>query len=460
MITDRRSSTELCSPPQPKVPSSLDEWLAAPGAHAPREAYERVQRRECVFITGAAGTGKSLFLQLLVDALPSRPVVLAPTGVAALRVEGETIHSFFRLPHGVLTAWDVERNEGDFRQLQVVVIDEVSMVRADLMDAVDRLLRRAKQKDIPFGGVQLVLCGDLLQLPPVADKDQSRELRRLGYHTGSFFFNAKVFQETRLHVVRFDEVHRQKDQAFVDLLNSIRLGRAPQYLLTSLNVRVGPGPGTHARTSALTLTTRRAQADSINTGHLGNLPGAAMCYTGLIEGKFPHRHMPVPQNVTLKPGAKVMFVKNDSDRRWVNGSLGTVVECTKDLVRVQVEEGATHDVHAVTWDRIEHKFKAEAACIEKTVVGRYRQLPLLLGWAATIHKSQGITLRRVHLDLGHGAFAPGQVYVGLSRCQDLSGLTLAGPIISSDVIVDSRVLEFLRSACPETADEPVLSLQP
>jgi ATP-dependent DNA helicase PIF1 len=366
--------------------------------------------------------------------------------VAALRAGGQTLHSFFRMQPGILLPGDdgTKRPTELYRGISTLIIDEVSMVRADVIDKIDEILRRARESSAPFGGVQVLLFGDPLQLPPVVERKDGPILVGLGYR-GPHFFDAAVTRGEQLETFVLDRVHRQRDQRFIDVLNAFRRGAVGHDLMRRLNRRViRRSPVVTA--GGLTLTTHCWRAGVVNEQHLNDLPTPEASYRGTVQGVFPDSQLPVPKRVRLKVGARVMFVKNDREGRWVNGTIGTVLECGGAHVLVEaVQDRRICEVRRVEWERHAHVYDARTRKIERRVTGRYVQLPLSLGWAATVHKAQGLTLERVHVDLGRGAFAAGQAYVAISRSRTEQGLSLERPVRPADVIVDPRVVEFLDS---------------
>jgi ATP-dependent DNA helicase PIF1 len=395
-----------------------------------------------IFLTGKAGTGKSTFLKYFREHTKKKMAVVAPTGVAALNVGAQTIHSFFRLKPGTIDLKTLKaKNTRVMRNLELLIIDEISMVRADLFEAINHSLKLARRNHEPFGGVQICVIGDLFQLPPVITRDEMAAFADT-YRT-PFFYGTKAYEEGDFQTLQFTTIHRQQDEIFINLLNSIRNGDCTTAELEILNSRVNPrataAPGT------LVLTTTNALADGINSEKLAKLPNATKCYEGEFSGEFniSSGRLPAAQELVLKVGAQVMFVKNDTTGRWVNGTIGTVQELTKDYVAVSVG-GEVHEVEPEQWETIGYEFdKEQDEIIEKTL-GTYTQFPLMLAWAVTIHKSQGKTLERVIIDLGHGAFAPGQLYVALSRCKSLNGIALKQPITPTDIRCDAEVIEFMQ----------------
>ncbi|GAA2225988.1 DEAD/DEAH box helicase [Herbiconiux moechotypicola] len=400
--------------------------------------------RKHVFVTGRAGTGKSTLLNHLSWNTEKQLVISAPTGVAALNVGGQTIHSLFRLPIGVIADHDIEQN-AEVRKLlntiDTLVIDEVSMVNADLMDAIDRSLRQARQRPLEaFGGVQVVLFGDPYQLAPVPGDGDERAYFRDHYRS-MWFFDAKVWEETQLEIVELTEIHRQHDDDFKFMLNAVRFGMVTKEIADALNTagaRPAPTEG------AITLATRNDSVNRINQAALARLPGRVLTAKAEISGDFAGRAYPADVSLELKNGAQVMFLRNDSEGRWVNGTVGTVTKIDS-TVWVDVD-GEVHEVDPVAWEKHRYSYSPESKQLTKEVIGEFTQFPLRLAWAVTIHKSQGQTYDQAVVDLGSRVFSPGQTYVALSRLTSLEGLYLTRPLRPSDIIVDQSVLAFMRRA--------------
>lgn len=395
-----------------------------------------------VFLTGKAGTGKSTFLKYFREHTAKKIAVVAPTGIAALNVTGQTIHSFFRLKPGFVHAGELKPLRSRvLKELELLIIDEISMVRSDVFDGIDHTLRLARKSDKPFGGVQLCVIGDLFQLPPVVSRDEKTFFAQ--YYPTPFFFSAKAYAEAQFTTVQFTTIHRQNDGAFIKILNAIRAGTCDilelEALNSRLNPRASPAPGT------LVLTTTNALAEDINNAKLVKLPGQARNYVGMLSGDFGMKggRLPAAEELMLKAGAQVMFVKNDSDGRWVNGTIGIVRELDEDMITVSIGDNV-YEVEAERWTTIGYEFSEEQGKIVELILGSYTQFPLTLAWAITIHKSQGKTLERVIIDLGTGAFAAGQLYVALSRCKSLSGIALKQPITRADIRCDNEVVEFMK----------------
>lgn len=421
-----------------------------------------------VFITGRAGTGKSTLLGIIRQEIAQPMVVLAPTGVAALNVRGETIHSFCKIHPGA-TEKDVRvaaykrRSDDLIKKLRLIIIDEISMVRADLLDHLDAFFRAALNSEEPFGGKQLVMIGDCYQLPPVVKSDEEAYF---GYKNGRpiqdpkarfdspWFFSANVLRQCSVEFIELTRVYRQSDPAFIALLNAIRNRTADESQLAHLNTRVWIGKGTpeHAR-GAIVLTATNAAADAINVAELARLSGKARTYRGRVLGDFGDGRLPTDEQLILKKGARVMFLANDSRHRWVNGTLGTVAAAARDGMDVRMDDGETVEVEPFTWNVIRSTYDKRTRTIERETIAEFTQFPLRLAWAVTIHKSQGLTFDRVVLDLGKGAFAHGQTYVALSRCRSFEGITLARPVKPSDVRMDWAVVNFLTSFQYRKSDE-------
>ncbi len=412
-------------------------------------ALQRMEAGAHLFITGRAGTGKSTLLQIFKRSTRKNVVVLAPTGVAALNVGGQTIHSFFNFPPRLLQSKDIRpnrRNKRLFMNLETLVIDEISMVRADVMEAIDYGLRLNRDSSEPFGGVQLILFGDLFQLPPVVSSETEREFFSLRY-ASAYFFSADCLDYIDLEMIELHQVYRQDSRHFLRLLESIRNATIDRDELDDLNERHIPDFEPEGGMNYLTLAARNATVTKINATELAQLTTPEHLYLAEVKGNFPEKLFPVPAALKLKVGAQVMTLRNDTERRFVNGTIGTVVECKPKSVKLEiVENGKPVDVEVEydEWDII--RYTADGPDIRKIgteTLGTYRQLPVRLAWAVTIHKSQGKTFDRIIVDLGSsGAFAHGQTYVALSRCRTLDGIVLRQPLGLRDVLVDPEVVQF------------------
>ncbi len=406
--------------------------------------------RSNLFITGRAGTGKSTLLEYFRDHSDDEPVILAPTGVAALNVRGQTLHRFFGFrtdvtPDSVRQSRRKPRNPKLYKELATLIIDEASMLRADLLDCVDGFLRRhGPVPKTPFGGVQLVFVGDLYQLPPVVTGNE-REIFKTVYET-PYFFSAHALKDTDIEIIELQKVYRQKDRQFVDLLNRIRNNTMDDSDLVRLNSRVDEGFEPAADSFCITLTTTNRTADRINEERLDTLPGQAYVSDASLDGNFDRAHQPAATELVFKEGAHVMLLNNDSKERWVNGSLGRIqrVRSRQGELEVSVqlqESGKVVKVEPYTWELI--RFTLQAGRIASETVGRFTQLPFRLAWAVTIHKSQGKTFDQVLIDLERGAFTTGQTYVALSRCTSFEGIVLHRDVRDSSIRTDWRVSRFL-----------------
>jgi hypothetical protein len=410
-----------------------------------------------VFLTGKAGTGKTTFLHALKAEHPKRMIVTAPTGVAAINAGGVTLHSFFQLPFGpFVPGGDLQRQASTHRLtrqkrdiiqgLDLLVIDEISMVRADLLDAVDFVLRRERRTTRPFGGVQLLMIGDLHQLAPVVRDEDWAILRDL-YDTG-YFFSSRALQATEVIPIALEHIYRQSDADFIGILNRVRDNQLDEATLARLNSRYLRGFEPNSSEGWITLTTHNRSADTINEARLQTLAGTPRSFHARIEGDYPAHAYPAAETLVLKPGAQVMFVRNDSsaDKRWFNGKIGTVTRLERDCIGVRCPgDEAEIDVEPVTWDNIQYRVDPETKEITEDIIGTFTQHPLRLAWAITIHKSQGLTFERAVIDAG-AAFSHGQVYVALSRCKTFEGLVLSSPIPRRAVMTDRAVAHYVGEA--------------
>jgi len=397
-----------------------------------------------LFVTGRAGTGKSTLLRTLGELVAEPMVIVAPTGLAAVNVGGQTIHSFFGLPPRLVGPDDIRRSRNGalMRKLKLLVIDEVSMVRSDLMWAIDQSLRvnRGRPRE-PFGGVRLVMFGDLHQLPPVVQEHEVADHLE-SRHGGPFFFSVGALAEGAGTVrLELTQVFRQKEGALLDVLNRIRDGEVGQDELEVLNERVSPIRTLSEGDPYVILTPTNAAAHRINAAFLKALAGEARQYAAQVTGEFGQGAQPTEVTLMLKPGAKVMLLRNDADRRWVNGTIARVTRLGDENVHVEID-GREYEIEPVAWESRRYAYDQTAQKIVETVAGTFKQLPLRLAWALTIHKSQGLTLDKVYIDLGRGTFAHGQAYVALSRCRSLEGLSLARPLRPQDVLFDQAVLGY------------------
>ncbi len=402
-----------------------------------------------VFVTGRAGTGKSTLLEYFREQSKKKIVVLAPTGVAAVNIGGQTVHSFFRFKPDITiekaerAARKVAGKKGGeiYKKLDAIVIDEISMVRADLFDCIDRFLRIAREKQkIPFGGARLIMIGDLYQLPPVVTSAERHIFSE--HYPSPYFFDAHIFSEMAFELVELTKVYRQRDERFIGLLNAIRNRTVTEDDLDALNARYQPDfiPGDDYY---IHLTPFNASAADVNRERLGQLKGRARIYQAESMGDFKRDSYPAEERLSLKKGAQVMLVNNDSLGRWVNGTIAEVTAMESDAVEVRLPSGEREWVEPSTWELFHFEMAPNGRSIVSNPVGAFTQIPLKLAWAVTIHKAQGKTFDRVVVDLGRGTFAPGQLYVALSRCTSLEGLVLKTKLKKTHAMVDYRVMKFL-----------------
>ncbi len=417
--------------------------------HEQQLAFDMIAKTsQSFFLTGRAGTGKTTFLKTVQQEVNKNFVVVAPTGVAAVNAGGKTIHSFFGLDLGVLCPWDIGQMNGDrislVRHIDTIIVDEVSMVRCDLLDAMDRTLRHYRRSSAPFGGVQMVFVGDMFQLEPVVTRED-RVILQENYGPGPYYFyKAAAIERMGLPKIEFRKIYRQSDPAFIEILEHIRTGRMTMRDLMRINSRVQV-PGEGSDKIHIVLTTTRREAQCINESRLESLPSAPVTFDAEYEGQM-NRSTPgsdiAEDKLVLKKGAQVMFTRNSSSGEWVNGTLGVVESVSDACIRVKLEDGSVYEVGKVQWENIEYEYDKASRSCKKTVVGSVTQYPLRLAWAITIHKSQSLTFDRVAVDFGRSAFCNGQAYVALSRARSLEGLELLRPMTPASVLVSNDVIAF------------------
>lgn len=413
--------------------------------------------RRSVFLTGKAGTGKSTFLRYIVENIRKKTVVLAPTGIAAVNVGGQTLHSFFKIPLKPILPTDPDfairtlRKRMKYssshvkllRQLDLIIIDEISMVRADIIDFIDKILRvYCHNMREPFGGKQLLLVGDIFQLEPVVTGDARDVLAH--YYNAPYFFNALAFNELAILPIELRKVYRQDDADFISLLDRVRAGQPAETDIRRLNAKLIPSEQVDRLSADMTMTiaSRRDMVDHINERHLNELKTPEIVYKGIIKGDFPMNALPTDLELSLKVGAQIVFIKNSPDRRWVNGTLGIVDSLSDEKICVRLEQGNVVEVEPEVWGNIKYQYNEEKGTVDEIELGSYMQFPVKLAWALTIHKSQGLTFNKVIIDIGRGAFTGGQTYVALSRCRSFDGISLCSTLNMRDIFVNRHIIDF------------------
>ncbi|MBI2590459.1 MAG: AAA family ATPase [Candidatus Blackburnbacteria bacterium] len=403
-----------------------------------------------VFVTGRAGTGKSTLLTYFRGCTKKKVVVLAPTGVAALNVKGQTIHSFFKFKpnitlQGVKRLYKKDDPKNLYQKIDTIVIDEISMVRSDLLDCVDKFLRLNRSSNGPFGGVQMVFIGDLYQLPPVVTSSE-REIFKNSY-LSQYFFDAKVLNNLRLEFIELEKVYRQKDDVFIGLLNAVRNNSATEKHLSEINKRYDPNFAANPENFSVYLTTTNSLADTINNRQLSLLKQKQFTYHGRITGSFEKNSLPTETKLSVKAGSQIMMLNNDSQGRWVNGTIGKIMKIKEDkesdIILVQMNDGKVREVTPFTWELFHFSFDQKKNSLVSKTAGTFTQYPIRLAWAVTIHKSQGKTFDNIIIDIGNGTFVHGQLYVALSRCTSLEGIVLKQPVAKKHIFMDWRIVKFV-----------------
>ncbi|MFA5080551.1 MAG: PIF1 family ATP-dependent DNA helicase [Candidatus Paceibacterota bacterium] len=408
-----------------------------------KKLLEILQTRENIFLTGKAGTGKTTFLKYFRATAKKNVVVLAPTGVAAVNIQGQTIHSFFKFRPGV-TEKDVKKvykNREIYENIDVLIIDEISMVRADLFDCVEKFLRiNGPEPGSPFGGIQIVVVGDLYQLPPIVQGGEDMIFKIV--YRSPYFFDANCFKLGKFSMVELQQVYRQSDEEFIELLDSIRTYRLDDNHLLKINQRV-LSPDSSYDDLGVILVTNNYTAEKINYEKLISLSGSEKKYRGLVDGEFKSNDLPTLQDLSLKEGAQVMLLNNDPKKRWINGDIVKVIKMEDDYVRVMFDDGSFDDINKYKWEKVEFALENDGK-IKSEIIGSFFQFPMKLAWAITIHKGQGKTYEKAVIDFGNGTFAPGQAYVALSRCRSFEGLHLKRPLEYNHILIDERVEIFMQ----------------
>ncbi len=440
-----------------------------------KKALQIVQfTHNSLFLTGKAGTGKSTFLKYIASTTKKKHIILAPTGIAAINAGGTTLHSFFKLPFHPLLPNDQQYSVRHIRQtlkyngeksklireVELIIIDEISMVRADIIDFIDKILRiyNRNMKEA-FGGKQMLFIGDIYQLEPVLKAEDRKLLQN--FYPSNYFFDAKVFQQFPLVSIELSKVYRQTDPTFISILDRIRTNNTSESDLSLLNQHVQETDQENDTNDkmSITLSTRRDTVDWINAQELDKLPDEAVTFNGNITGEFPESNLPTSMELSLKVGAQIMFIKNDSEKQWVNGTIGVIIGIDEDggLLYIHTEDEESLQVQREMWENIRYHFNEQEQKIEEELIGTFVQFPIKLAWAITVHKSQGLTFKNVVIDFSGGVFAGGQAYVALSRCTKLEGITLREPIKRKDIFVKSEVANFAKHFNNESIIQEALS---
>lgn len=409
-----------------------------------------------LFLTGRAGTGKTTLLRKFLHEAGEKVILLAPTGVAAVNAGGQTLHSFFKLPPRLIEPGDIRRLRSTrlIKAVETIIIDEISMVRSDMLDAIDRSLKLNRRSKRPFGGVRMILSGDLHQLPPVVRGEEADILEER--YGGAYFFNAPAFRQAEFALLALKHVFRQADPKFLALLGALRGGRLTEPDARLLAGRVTGRDAIEASETHVVLTPNNANALRINQARLDALPTRARTFAADVEGQFDANAYPTEADLELKEGARVMMIRNDPDGRWVNGTLATVEGFGEKSVIVKVE-GRTYEIEPAAWEKYRYDLDKETGKVKRDVVGTFKQMPLRLAYAVTIHKAQGLTLEKVYIDFDRGMFAHGQAYVAFSRARSLEGLEISRQIRPSDLVIDRRAFDFGKLEKLEDTDDYLLA---
>ncbi len=409
-----------------------------------------------LFLTGRAGTGKTTMLRKFLELAGDKAVVLAPTGVAAMNAGGQTIHSFFKLPPRLVEPTDIKRLRSTrlIKAVETIIIDEISMVRADMLDAIDRSLKLNRASKRPFGGARMILAGDLHQLPPVVQGDEAPILQER--YGGSYFFNAPAFREAEFVLLALKHVFRQADPRFLALLGSMRKGRVTPGDQATLESLVSDRSAVEASETHVVLTPNNANAFRINQARLDALTTPAKTFAAKVDGQFEERAYPTEADLELKEGARVMMIKNDPEGRWVNGSLATVEGFGANSVVVAID-GRAYEIEPAAWEKYRYDLDTETKKVKREVVGTFKQMPLRLAYAVTIHKAQGLTLDKIYIDFDSGMFAHGQAYVAFSRARSLDGLEISRSLRPRDLFLDRNAFAFGKLETLEETDAYLLA---
>ena len=390
------------------------------------------------FITGKAGTGKSTLLQYLNIALSKTCVLLAPTGRAAINIDGQTLHSFFYLDSAVLQPKDYRNKKlKKLKNLDIIIIDEISMVRSDILDSINEIMKNTLENDLPFGGKQVIMFGDPFQLPPVVPNNLQVHKYFNEYYDSPYFFDSNVYSQAEVIPVELTKVFRQTDKYLIEMLNRFRRDSYSSDDIDEMNTRV---EDINLYNNKIIITPYKKRAEELNSKGLSQLKTQEKYFRARVTGNIKIQNLPVPETLAIKEGAKVMFVRNN-DPFWVNGSLGVVKKIFRNEIVVE-KDGELYNVESELWEEYKYIYDEGKAELKKQVIGTFTQIPLILAWAITIHKSQGSTLPSVHIDLGKGSFDHGQTYVALSRTQEISDISLSSPISKKDIKIDPRVKDF------------------